>query len=38
MNFTTEDTEIDTEQDDDVINETFEEEKQDVVIKLKEDK
>ncbi len=38
MNFTPEDTEIDTEQDDDVINETFEEEKQDVVIKLKEDK
>lgn len=37
MNFTPEDTEIDTEQDDDVINETFEEEKQDVVIKLKED-
>lgn len=38
MNFTPEDTEIDTEQDDDVIKETFEEEKQDVVIKLKEDK
>lgn len=37
MNFTPEDTEIDTEQDDDVIKETFEEEKQDVVIKLKED-
>lgn len=37
MNFAPEDTEIDTEQDDDVINETFEEEKQDVVIKLKED-
>ena len=38
MNFTPEDTEIDTEQDDDIINETFEEEKKDVVIKLKEDK